>query len=130
MNAVILETLGTTGAGSHNSLMVWIENASIFIEVVAVIIIIVAIISALIHYFVHYAFRRGIGNHYREFKIRIGRSLLLGLEILVAADIVRTVALDFTIQSIIGLGALVLIRTFLSWALVLEVEGHWPWQRD
>jgi uncharacterized membrane protein len=130
MNAVILKTFGTTGSWSHNSLMIWIEYASIFIELVAVFIIIAAIVSALIHYFVNYAFRRGIGNHYREFKIRIGRSLLIGLEVLVAADIVRTVALDFTMQSILGLGTLVLIRTFLSWALVLEIEGHWPWQRD
>lgn len=130
MNAVILKTLATAGSWSHNSLMIWIEYASIFIELVAVFIIIAAILSALIHYFVHYAFRRRMGNHYREFKIRIGRSLLLGLEVLVAADIVRTVALDFTMQSILGLGTLVLIRTFLSWALVLEIEGHWPWQRD
>jgi len=130
MIAVIPIIIGTTGAWSPHSLMILIEYASIFIEVVAVIIIIAAILSALIHYFIRYAFRRGAGDQYREFKIRIGRSLLLGLEVLVAADIVRTVALEFTMQSILGLGALVLIRTFLGWALVLEVEGHWPWQRD
>ena len=130
MNFVILNSFGTVGAGSHHRLFVLIEYASIFIEVVAVIIIVAAIVSALVHYFIHYAFRRGLGDHYREFKIRIGRSLLLGLEVLVAADIVRTVALEFALQSILGLGALVLIRTFLSWALVLEVEGHWPWQKD
>ncbi len=130
MNLVILNSFGTAGTGSHHRLFVLIEYASIFIEVVAVIIIVAAIVSALVHYFLHYAFRRGLGDHYREFKIRIGRSLLLGLEVLVAADIVRTVALEFALQSILGLGALVLIRTFLSWALVLEVEGHWPWQKD
>ncbi len=130
MNLVILNSFGTAGTGSHHRLFVLIEYASIFIEVVAVIIIVAAIVSALVHYFLHYAFRRGLGDHYREFKIRIGRSLLLGLEVLVAADIVRTVALEFALQSILGLGALVLIRTFLSWALVLEVKGHWPWQKD
>ncbi len=130
MNLVILNSFGTAGTGSHHRLFVLIEYASIFIEVVAVIIIVAAIVSALVHYFLHYAFRRGLGDHYREFKIRIGRSLLLGLEVLVAADIVRTVALEFALQSILGLGALVLIRTFLSWALVLVVEGHWPWQKD
>jgi len=52
----------------------------------------------------------------------------LGLEILVAADIVRTVALEATLQSVAVLGILVLIRTFLSWALVVEIEGRWPWQ--
>ena len=54
--------------------------------------------------------------------------LLLGLEILVAADIIRTVALEATLSSAIVLGILVLIRTFLSWALVVEIEGRWPWQ--
>jgi uncharacterized membrane protein len=130
MISMLATSLLTVGSYERSVVMVWIDYASIFIEVVAVIIIIAAIVSALIHYFIHYAFRRGIGDHYREFKIRIGRSLLLGLEVLVAADIVRTVALEFTLQSILGLGALVLIRTFLSWALVLEIEGHWPWQRD
>ena len=45
-----------------------------------------------------------------------------------AADIIRTVALDPTLQSVAVLGLLVLIRTFLSWALVVEIEGAWPWQ--
>ena len=65
---------------------------------------------------------------YRELKSSLGASLLLGLEILVAADIVRTVALEATLQSVAVLGLLVLIRTFLSWALVVELEGRWPWQ--
>jgi uncharacterized membrane protein len=61
-------------------------------------------------------------------KISLGRALLLGLEILVAADIVRTVALEASLESVAVLGLLVLIRTFLSWALVVEIEGRWPWQ--
>ena len=52
------------------------------------------------------------------------------LEILVAADIVRTIALDSSFQSVLSLGLLVVIRTFLSWSLILEVEGRWPWQRE
>ena len=63
------------------------------------------------------------------YKIRIGRSLLLGLEVLVAADIVKTIALELTFTSLGLLAGLVLIRTFLSWTLVLEIEGRWPWQR-
>jgi uncharacterized membrane protein len=54
--------------------------------------------------------------------------MLLGLEILVAADIVRTVALDETLESVLMLGLLVVIRTFLSWALEVEISGRWPWQ--
>src|SRR5712691_4316844 len=63
------------------------------------------------------------------YKIRIGRSLLLGLEVLVAADIVKTIALELTLMSLGVLAGLVLVRTFLSWTLVLEIEGCWPWQR-
>src|SRR5215472_10421325 len=64
------------------------------------------------------------------YKIRIGRSLLLGLEVLVAADIVKTMAHELTSMSLILLAGLVLVRTFLSWTLVLEIEGRWPWQRE
>ena len=67
--------------------------------------------------------------HYATYKIRIGRALLLGLEVLVAADIVKTIALELTFTSLGLLAGLVLIRTFLSWTLVLEIEGRWPWQR-
>lgn len=64
---------------------------------------------------------------YKGYRNRIGRSLLLGLELLVAADIVKTIALEPTFQSLGILAGLVLIRTFLSWSLVLEIDGHWPW---
>jgi uncharacterized membrane protein len=68
-------------------------------------------------------------GHYDQYKIRIGRSLLLGLEVLVAADIVKTIAIELTFTSLGLLAGLVLVRTFLSWTLVLEIEGRWPWGR-
>ena len=58
-----------------------------------------------------------------------GRSILLGLEFLIAADIINTVAVRPTLESVIVLGAIVLIRTFLSFSLELEIDGRWPWQR-
>ena len=58
-----------------------------------------------------------------------GRSVLLGLEVLVAADIIRTVAVEPTIDNLLVLGLLVLIRTFLSWSLEVEIDGRWPWRR-
>jgi len=67
---------------------------------------------------------------YDLYKIRIGRSLLLGLEVLVAADIVKTIAIELTFTSLGLLAGLVLVRTFLSWTLVLEIDGRWPWQRQ
>lgn len=65
---------------------------------------------------------------YRRYRRRIGRAILLGLEILIAADIIRTVAVDPSFESAGVLAAIVLIRTFLSFALELELEGRWPWQ--
>src|SRR5450755_2135557 len=74
--------------------------------------------------------RRVDERHYDQYKIRIGRSLLLGLEVLVAADIVKTIAIELTFTSLGLLAGLVVVRTFLSWTLVLEIEGRWPWQRE
>jgi uncharacterized membrane protein len=63
-----------------------------------------------------------------SYKHQMGRSLLLGLEFLVAGDVVRTVALEPTLTNVAVLGLLVLVRTFLSWTLAVEIEGRWPWQ--
>jgi uncharacterized membrane protein len=66
---------------------------------------------------------------YQYYREALGRTLLLGLEFLVAADIIRTVAVTPTFQSVGILAIIVAIRTFLSWTLELELEGYWPWQR-
>ncbi|HRV93317.1 MAG TPA: DUF1622 domain-containing protein [Anaerolineae bacterium] len=109
-------------------ILAWIEWASLIIEVVAVVIIVAAIINALARYMLHILVRSKNGDPYEQLKVSLGKALLLGLEILVAADVIRTVALEATLNSVMVLGILVLIRTFLSWALVVEMEGRWPWQ--
>jgi len=65
---------------------------------------------------------------YKSFRIQIVRSLILGVEVLVAGDVIRTVAISPTLTSVAVLGAIVLIRCFLSWSLTLEIDGRWPWQ--
>jgi len=70
------------------------------------------------------------GEDTEIYKIRIGRSLLLGLEVLVAADIVKTIAHEVSFISLGLLAGLVLVRTFLGRTLVLEIDGRWPWQRE
>ncbi|MFP5316704.1 MAG: DUF1622 domain-containing protein [Acidimicrobiia bacterium] len=65
---------------------------------------------------------------YRRVRHGIGRAILLGLEILVAADIIRTVAVNPTFSSAGVLAIIVAIRTFLSFSLEVELEGRWPWQ--
>jgi uncharacterized membrane protein len=67
---------------------------------------------------------------YRRFRRDLGQGILLGLEFLVAADIVRTVAVTPTLEGVLILGLIVLIRTFLSMSLQVELEGRWPWRRE
>jgi uncharacterized membrane protein len=69
-------------------------------------------------------------DSYRRFRQDVGKALLLGLEVLVAADIIRTVAITPTLTSVRVLAGIVLIRTLLSFSLQLELEGKFPWQRD
>lgn len=64
-----------------------------------------------------------------RFRRTLGRSILTGLELLVAADIIRTVAVDPTLESVLVLGLIVIIRTFLSFSLEVEIDGKWPWQK-
>jgi uncharacterized membrane protein len=108
----------------------WIEYAALAIEILAVVIVVVAVAAATVHYVYRGLKRHDAESTYRQYRTRLGKALILGLEILIAADIVRTVALEASLESIGFLGLLVLIRTFLSWSLSVEIEGHWPWQAN
>jgi uncharacterized membrane protein len=103
-----------------------IEKVAQGIEALAILTIVSGIIYGIGHCFFYY--RQQAGDIYKRFKDKIGKSLLLGLEFLIAADIIRTVALSPTLYNIAVLGVLVLIRTFLSLSLVVEIEGRWPWE--
>jgi uncharacterized membrane protein len=70
------------------------------------------------------------GDYYSSYRQDIGRAILLGLEFLIAGDIIRTVVVAPTMQNVAVLGMIVLIRTFLSLSLQLEIEGKLPWRRD
>jgi uncharacterized membrane protein len=103
-----------------------IHLVGVCIEIFGVFIIVAGIVWSTFLF----TCRRNLERHYDHYKIRIGRSLLLGLEVLVAADIVKTIAIQLTYASLGLLAGLVLVRTFLSWTLVLEIEGRWPWRRQ
>jgi uncharacterized membrane protein len=75
------------------------------------------------------AARGDFGTAYRSYRQGLGRAILLGLEFLIAGDIIRTVVVAPTLENVLILGLIVIIRTFLSMALQLEVEGRWPWKR-
>jgi len=104
----------------------WVELSSKGIQALAVTVIVISMTFGSLRFLVHLS--RQVTDPFRAYKELIGRSLLLSLEFLVAADVIRTVLLDLTAKGVGILGALVLIRTFLSWSVVVEIEGHWPWQ--
>ena len=103
-----------------------IEVSAAAIEALAVAVILVAILHATGRYLVH--LQQQQQDAYESYKRYLGKALLLGLEFLVAADIVRTVALQPTLMNVAILALLVVVRTFLSWSLVVEIEGRWPWR--
>lgn len=71
--------------------------------------------------------RQNLQDMLLDFRRRFGRAMVLGLELLVAADILHTLATP-GLREVIALASIVVIRTFLSWSLVVEIEGRWPWQ--
>jgi uncharacterized membrane protein len=97
------------------------------IDVLGVVAIVVGVLYAGIDAAVR-GLRR-VSPVYSRFKRVLGRAILLGLELLVAADIIKTVAVTPTLDSVVVLAVIVLIRTFLSWSLELEISGRWPWQK-
>ncbi|MGO8983880.1 MAG: DUF1622 domain-containing protein [Terriglobales bacterium] len=103
----------------------WIELSSEGIQDLAVVIIVVSILFGSVRFVVDLAKR--VADPYPAYKKLLGRALLLSLEFLIAADVIRTILLDETAKSIGILGGLVVVRTFLSWSVVVEIEGHWPW---
>ena len=99
------------------------------IEVLAIAVICIGVLVSIVGGLVDW-FRSNADDAFETFKRYIARGLLIGLDLLIAADVIKTVTLEGTIESAVVLGLLVLIRTFLSWSLVLEVEGVWPWRRS
>lgn len=121
-------TLAPTREAPLEGMLYWVAYAATGIELLAVMIVVVAIVFATVLYSMKILARQADKSTYTDFRHRVGRALLLGLEILVAADIIRTVVLEPTLSNVVVLGLLVLIRTFLSWSFVLEIEERWPWQ--
>ena len=99
----------------------WIELASMGIEVLAVVMMVFIICFGTLRWVFKYGMKLEEG--YERYRVVLGKTLLIGLELLVAADIIRTVALDLTLTNIALLGGLVVVRTFLGWALTVEVEA-------
>ena len=99
-------------------------------EVVGVAVLVIGAAIALGRSFVEIGQKKPSARIYRGLRHGLARAIMLGLEFLVAADIVRSVALEPTFQSVGVLGLIVVVRTFLSWSMEVEITGQWPWQRN
>ena len=116
-------------AMNNTSFLAAIHVVTRGIEIVGISIIVIGAVGALI-WFLNELRRGGDrGTAIASFRSDLGRAILLGLEFLVAADIINTVAVEPTLSSLAVLAGIVLIRTFLSFSLEVEIEGRWPWQR-
>lgn len=127
--AVLPENAPGEGSGMRASVdhaLHWIATG---IEVTGVAIIVVGALFASAQFLGQGFGAVGWAKAYTVYRANLGRGILLGLELLVAADIIGTVALTPSFQTLGVLAVIVLIRTFLSFSLEVEIEGHWPWRR-
>jgi uncharacterized membrane protein len=105
-----------------------VENVGKTVDAAGVAVIVLGIVYASVVVVVRAARGERSESAYRRYRHALGRAILLGLEILVAADIIRTVAVTPTFRSVGVLALIVAVRTFLSFSLEVELTGRWPWQ--
>ena len=110
----------------HETVQYYVELAALIIEIAGVLVMIIGPFFAMYRYFFH---QHEDGSTYRTFRHDLGKAILLGLEFLVAGDIIATVSTAPTMDNVLVLAVIVLIRTFLSLSLQVELEGKWPWQK-
>ncbi|HEV3495439.1 MAG TPA: DUF1622 domain-containing protein [Actinomycetes bacterium] len=105
------------------------EQVARGVEIVGIVTLVLGLLLALFRAGRTLLGGQGGEEAYRVVRTVFGRSILLGLEFLVAADIIRTVAVHPSLENVGVLGVIVLIRTFLSFSLEVEIDGTWPWRR-
>ena len=105
----------------------WAHFAGRAIESVGIGVIVLGALAATAAF--AWNLRVGFGSAYRCYREHLGHAILLGLEFLIAADIIRTVAVEPSFENLGVLAIIVAIRTFLSFTLALEITGRWPWQQ-
>jgi uncharacterized membrane protein len=97
-------------------------------ELAGVAVLVIGALQAFVTYLIAFFRQRDAPIAFNDLRQKVGKSILLGLELLVAADIIRSVAIDPTFASVGVLGLIVVVRTFLSWSLEVEINEKWPWQ--
>ena len=107
----------------------FVDQIAKLIELVGVAIIVLGLILSTFAYFRDGLRQRDWRAAYERYRSNLGRGILLGLELLVGADIISTITSPLTFASVGLLAGIVVIRTFLSFSLETEIEGVWPWRR-
>ena len=116
---------GAVSPGWFDAALHWI---ALVIEAAGVAVIVLGAVAAIAVFLLRLARRSDWSGTYHAFRTSLARAILLGLEFLVAADIIGTVAVEPTLRNLSVLGLIVLIRTFLSFSLEVEINGRWPGQ--
>lgn len=101
--------------------------SSLILEAASFAVILISVAIATVYYLVRVS-KDGFAANYKAYRANLGRGILIGLELLIAADILKSVVVDPTLESMLVLGGIVIIRTFLSISLDVEINGHWPWE--
>ena len=115
------------GALLTEQILGYLEQAGVAISLFAVAVIIIGFAMSAWHYGRRFRDTEREQN-FSRFKVELGSALMLGLEILILADVIETITVTPTFQSLGVLGGIVIVRTAVSWTLTLETEGRWPWQ--
>lgn len=105
------------------------EVTNLAIETAAVLLLLAGLLFSTVRFLIGLFHRPERLTAFERYRQELGRTLLLSLEVLIAADIIHSLVVDQSFKSLGELGLLVLIRTFLSFSLELEITGRWPWQK-
>ena len=105
------------------------QNAGQLLDFIGIVVILAGTALSILLTLIKLVKGRGAHALYKSFRNSLARSILLGLEFLIAGDIIRSVAGDINLESVIILGIIVIIRTIISMEFELEINGRWPWQR-
>ncbi len=116
--------------GSLGSIVLdWVGVGALALEILAAALIIITVVAATVRYGASILDARRYGVQTERYKKDVAGGMMLSLEVLVAADILRTIVMEFALEAVLILGLLILIRVFLMWSLIVETEQRWPWQK-
>lgn len=107
----------------------FIQPFAVVLELLGAGIIVGSVVLATLAFLLRGGRDRARREAYANYRANLGRGILLGLELLVGADIISTITAPLTVETVGLLGLVILIRTFLSFSLETEIEGCWPWRR-